>query len=112
MNLDKVVNGILKYMNAEIFPQMSGGWQEFLARLAVSRMLNSVDLHKTLSENAYVKTFAIMDSEGNVDVEGLVRDLRDQIALQGKLTINLPLFGSFSFTTEDVEKLHRHIIDG
>ena len=112
MNLDKVVNGILKYMNAEIFPQMSGGWQEFLARLAVSRMLNSTDLHKTLSENAYVKTFAIMDSHGDVDFEGLVRDLKTQMSMQDKLTISLPLFGTFSFTCEDVDKLHRYIVDG
>jgi hypothetical protein len=60
-------------------------------------------------ENAFFRTFAIVDSHGNIDVEGLMRDLRAQIAEKGKLVITLPMLGSFTFTADDVDELHRYI---
>jgi hypothetical protein len=109
MSFEKVINGILRYLNAEIFSKMSS-WQEVLARVAVSRMVESSELLKqSLMENAFFRTFAIVDSHGNIDVEGLMRDLRAQIAEKGKLVITLPMLGSFTFTADDVDELHRYI---
>lgn len=112
MKLEKVINGILKYLNAEIYSGMND-WQEVLARIAVSRMVgNTEQLKQVLTNNAFVKTFAIMDGNGDVDVDGLTRDLRTQIAEKGKISFSLPMFGNFTFTAEDVDKLHRYILEG
>lgn len=109
MSFEKVINGILRYLNAEIFSKMSS-WQEVLARVAVSRMVGSSELLKqSLTENAFFRTFAIVDAHGNIDVDGLMRDLRAQIAEKGKLVITLPMLGSFTFTADDVDELHRYI---
>lgn len=111
MKLEKVVNGILRYLNAEIYSSMND-WQEMLARIAVSRMVgNTEQLKQMLANNAFVKTFAIMDSNGDVDVDGLARDLRTQIAEKGKMSFSLPMFGNFTFTADDVDKLHRYILE-
>jgi hypothetical protein len=112
MNFEKVLMGITKYLNREIYSEMND-WQEVLARMAVSRVIgNAESLKKTLIENPFIKTFSIMDDEGNVDVEGVARDLKKQIADKGKLTITIPLFGVFTFVSEDVDKLHRTIMEG
>lgn len=109
MSFEKVINGILRYLNAEIYSKMSG-WQEILARVAVSRMVGSSEqLKQGLMNNTFLQTFAIVDSHGNIDVDGLMRDLKTQIAEKGKLVITLPMLGSFTFTADDVDELHRYI---
>lgn len=111
MNFEKVIRGITKYINAEMYKGMNE-WQEFLARLAVSRMLaNPQNLKNTLMDNMFIKTFAIFDEEGNVDVEGLMRDLKHVIENKGKVSFEIPMFGKFTFETSDVDKLHRHIME-
>lgn len=109
MSYEKVISGILRYLNAEIYSKMNG-WQEVLARIAVSRMVdNSEQLKQALMNNSFVQTFAIMDSHGNVDVDGLMKDLKTQIAEKGKLVITVPMLGNFTFTADDVDELHRYI---
>ena len=109
MNFDRVLNGIMKYMDREIFANMSD-WQEMLARIAVSRLLgNSEQLKNTIMNNPYLRTFAIVDEVGNVDVDGLYRDLKEQIRAKGKIELTLPMFGTFRFTEADVDRLYATI---
>jgi hypothetical protein len=111
MEFERVLNGILRYLNKEIYSNMEE-WQEVVARIAVSRMIgNSEVLKQSLMDNTFIKTFAIMDDNGLVDVEGLIRDLRQQIQQKGKLTINFPLLGKFTFNVDDVDKLHNAIME-
>jgi hypothetical protein len=112
MEFEKVLNGVMRYLNNEIYCNMND-WQEVLARIAVSRVVKNGDaLKETLLNNSYVKTFGIMDENGIIDIEGLINDLKAQINQKGKLTFELPLFGKFSFTVEDVEKLRNTILGG
>ena len=111
MTFERVINGINKYINAEIYSTMND-WQEILARIAVSRMIGNTDqLKQSLTSNGFVKTFAIIDDSGNVDVDGLLRDLKTQISAKGKVTIALPLMPSLTFKAEDVDVLHRYIME-
>ena len=104
MNLERVINGIAKYLDREIYAGMND-WQEVIARIAVSRMLNNKSL-ENIAINPYMRTFAIIDTEGNVDVEGLNRDLKKLIQAKGKIEIELPIFGKFTFTESDVDCLY------
>lgn len=106
MNFDRVLNGILKYMDREIFSSMTD-LQEFAARLAVTRVVNnSQNIKEMLTTNPFVKTFGIIDENGNVDVDGLHRDIKEQIKAKGKLTIKIPLIGmTFHFSESDVDAL-------
>jgi hypothetical protein len=70
---------------------------------------NAEDLKRSLIDNTFFRTFAIIDSNGNVDVDGLIKDLKEQVAQKGKLVIALPMFGNFTFTAADIDELHRHI---
>ena len=110
MEYEKVLEGIVKYINQEIYPGMND-WQEVLARIAVSRFVSNSESVKTaLMENTFVKTFAIIDNDGNVDIDGLAKDLKKQIEEKGKLTIPLSIFGNLTFTAQDVDKLYQIIL--
>lgn len=104
MNVDRVLNGIVKYMDREILSSMND-WQEFLARLGMARLLGNKNLESMLLDNPYVKTFAIIDENGNVDVDGLHKDFKTLIQSKGKIEIALPMFGTYTFNESDVDKL-------
>lgn len=104
MNVERVLNGIVKYMDREILSTMND-WQEFLARLGMARLLGNKNLEAMLLDNSYVKTFAIIDEHGNVDVDGLHRDFKSLIQSKGKIEVALPMFGTYTFNESDVDKL-------
>ena len=108
MNVERVINGIVKYMDREILSTMND-WQEFLARLAMARLLNNQNIGDMIMNNAYVKTFAIIDENGNVDVDGLHRDIKEQVRAKGKLEFTIPMFGTFRFTEADIDRLYSTI---
>ncbi len=111
MNFDRVLNGIARYLDREIYANMND-WQEVIARLAVSRVLGNKSLEETLKNNSYIRTFAIMDESGNIDVDGLYRDLKKLIQAKGKIQFELPMFGKFTFAESDVDCLYNCIVGG
>ena len=111
MQYERVIDGALRYLDREVFPGMND-WQEMLARIAVSRIMGNGNLKEQLTGNPFVRTFAIIDGEGNVDVDGLMRDIKEQLRIKEKLEISIPMFGKFTFREDDVDKLHRAILEG
>ena len=110
VDFDYVINGIVKYLDREIYAGMND-WQTVIARVAVSRFIGNKDaLRDKLVHSPYAKTFAIIDDEGMVDVDGLARDLKEQISQYDGIAITIPLLGTFRFNEEDVDKLHSIIM--
>ena len=109
MEFEKVIRGILKYLDRELYPNMVD-WQEMLTRIAISRIIGDEGKLKTsLMNNSFVKTFSIIDADGRVDVDGLMRDIKRQIEAKGKLEFSVPMLGKFSFVADDVDTLHRYL---
>ena len=105
----KVMDGISKYMNAEIYSGMNS-WQDFAARVMVGRIMgNQEAVKEMLMNNGFAKTFGIVDSEGMVDVHTLAHDIKRELVRQGKMTVDIPLFGVYTFTPSDVDVLYRTI---
>lgn len=112
MQFEKVINGISKYIEREIYPNMTD-WQEILARMAVTRFMSNKDnLKAELIRNPFVSMLNLVTESGEVDVNGIMADLKSQVAAKGKIEIHIPLFGTFSFTAPDLDKLHRIIMEG
>lgn len=110
VNLDRVIYGINRFMNREIYSKMNA-WQSVLARFAVARMVGDTDKLRALMATPFVKTLAISDQNGDIDVDSVMSDIKHLIAEQGKISVSIPLFGDFTFTPEDVDKLHRDIME-
>lgn len=111
MEFERVLNGILKYMDKEVYSRMNG-WQEVAARIAVARVMrNSENLKKSLCENPFLRSFAISDENGTIDVDGLYADLKEQVVSKGKIEITVPLFGTFKFSPSDIDNLYSTITE-
>ena len=108
VTFDQVLDGLSRYLNKNFYANLND-WQEIVARLAVGRILGNENLKQNLMANPYVRTFAVMDSEGNVDLEPIMRDLKKEIERKGKMTVEIPMFGKISFTGEDISEIYREI---
>ena len=112
VSFEQILDGLARYMNKYFYSNLND-WQEIVARLAVGRIIgNPETLKQSLQANGIIRTFAVMDSEGNVELEPLMRDLRKEIERKGKMTVEIPMFGKISFTGEDVTELYREITGG
>jgi hypothetical protein len=112
VSFEQILDGLARYMNKYFYSNLND-WQEIVARLAVGRIIgNPETLKQSLQANGIVRTFAVMDSEGNVELEPIMRDLRKEIERKGKMTVEIPMFGKISFTGEDVTELYREITGG
>ena len=112
VSFNQVLDGLSRYLNNNFYSKLND-WQEIVARLAVGRIIgNPETLKQSLQANGIIRTFAVFDSEGNVDLEPIMKDLRKEIERKGKMTVEIPMFGKISFTGEDVTELYREITGG
>ena len=111
VSFNQVIDGLSRYLNNNFYSKLND-WQEIVARLAVSRIIGNESLKQNLQANPFIKTFAVMDSEGNVDLEPIMRDLKREIERKGKITFELPMFGKISFVASDIDEIYREITGG
>lgn len=111
VSFEQILDGLARYMNKYFYSNLND-WQEIVARLAVGRIINNENLKQSLQANPFVRTFAVMDSEGNVDLEPIMRDLKKEIERKGKITFEIPMFGKISFVASDIDEIYREITGG
>lgn len=103
---EKVIEGISKYIDHEIYEGMND-WQEFAARVFVGRFIDNQDnIKQMLMNNGFLKTFAVMDSDGMVDVRSLICDIKRELTRKQKITFDIPLFGKYTFKPSDADVLY------
>ncbi len=106
---ERVIEGLSKYISDELYPDMND-WQEFMARVVVGRILNNQDqIRDIISSNGFIRTFGIIDKDGNVDVETLAEDIKREISRKEKITLEIPMFGKITFRPSDIDVIHKKI---
>ena len=112
VSFNHVLDGLTRYLNKNFYANLND-WQEIVARLAIGRITeNAETLKQSLQANPFVRTFAIFDSEGNVELEPIMRDLKREIERKGKLSVEIPMFGKISFLPQDIDEIYREITGG
>lgn len=106
---ENVVLGINKYIDQEICANLND-LQDFAARLVIGRLNDNADkLKQYLMNNGFVKTLCVIDSEGMVDVDRLLQDVKKQIERKNGLPVQIPLIGKITFHSSDVDVLYNMI---
>lgn len=109
MEFEKVIHGIIRYIEKVIYPTLNQT-QLFFAYTVVNRYKkNIVSLRDEIEGNALLKPLAVMDENGEVDVDGWISDIKGTMDHFGKLTINIPLVGPYTFRKEDIDHLYETI---
>lgn len=107
---DKVINGLSKYIDNEIVSKLPG-WKKWILGTGMGMALsNSNNIYEQLKNNEFIKMLNIIDSNGNVNVEALYKELKKQ-AQKGSATIEFPMIGAFMLNEQDIDKLYNFIIN-
>lgn len=112
VKFETVLDGINKYIDREIYGNLND-LQEFVARVVVGRVnTNSDGIKHNLMSSGFARTLCIIDSDGMVDIDQLLQDVRREIERQGSVQITIPMIGKFTFHPDDVDVLHNYITGG
>lgn len=108
-DFNKTLDGLAKYIDNELYTGMNDV-QEFAARVFVGRILkNKENIKNILTDNGFIRSFGVINSEGMVDLEGLAEDIKREIARKEKITFNVPFFGKYTFKPSDVDVMYKTI---
>lgn len=110
VRFEKVMDGINRYIDQEIYGNLND-LQEILARIVVGRVnSNAENIKATLMSNGFAKTLCIIDSDGMVDIDRLMQDIRREIERKGSIEFDVPMIGRLKFTPADVDVLYNMIV--
>lgn len=111
VTLNQVQNGVVKYIDNELIPNING-WQKWVfGALASTAMLKTTNIFNALKENPLVKMLEIIDENDNIDIDTIYREFMKQ-AQKGAVTFDVPMIGAMTLNHTDVEKLYRYIKEG
>lgn len=112
VKFETVIDGINRYIDKEIYSGLNDA-QEFLARLVVGRVnQNAEGIKQFLMTNGVMRTMGIVDSDGMVDLEQLLGDVKREIERKESLKISVPMLGTLTFKATDVDVLYDMIVSG
>lgn len=109
VTLAQVQNGISRYIESEFLNKL-GGWQKWVfgagATLAMRDLPNTFE---KLRQNELVKMMNVIDDAGNIDIDALYANFKDQ-ARKGPITFDVPLIGAVTLNEADVDKIYQSVI--
>ena len=112
VSFEYVIDGINRYLDREIYAGLND-LQEFVARVLVGRVNQNADSIKhSMMSNGFMKTLGLVDSDGMVDIDRLLQDIRREIERQGCVQLEIPMIGKLTFRPEDVDVLRNDITGG
>lgn len=111
VSIDKIERGIANYLDAELMPQLqNNGIEKVIIGTAASLFIRkSGTIIEGYKDNKLVKMLGIIDGSGNVDIETLVEELKNNISKEG-VSIDVPIIGTLTFHKEDIDKLCDYIM--
>lgn len=111
VNINKVKNGIVKFLDAEVITKLPG-WKSWVFGAGAIIVLSKADaLIDQLKDHPMVKAMGIMDGD-MVDVETLHSAFRKQAQTVGAVEISIPMIGNLRMGIEDIDKLYNFIMEG
>lgn len=112
VSINKIEQGVAAYLDSEIMPQLqNGSLEKVIAGTAISLAIRkSGKILAGYKNNKAIQMLELMDSEGNVDVDILAEELKKNIPTEG-FKIEVPLIGAMTFHKDDVDKLHKYIVN-
>ena len=109
VTMAQVKNGLVKYIDADILPHLTGFKKVALGAYAALAANNLVTMMEKYKNSPAISILDVIDENGNVDIDKLYQAVLPQFANGEKQTISIPLIGDMTVDRSDLEKLYRYI---
>jgi hypothetical protein len=111
VTLSQVQNGIARYLDAEITPQING-WQKWVfGAMAGTAISKTTNIFNSLKNHPFIAMLEIIDENDMIDIDTLHREFSKQ-AQKGTITFAVPMIGPLTLNATDVDKLYQYIREG
>lgn len=108
--VQQIETGLAEFLDSELMPKLpDGGIQRVITGTAMGLLVKrSGNIIKEYGEHPFVKMLGIVDDKGNWDLETLKEELKNQFPKNG-VDVDVPMVGTLTFKTEDVDKIYDYI---
>lgn len=111
VKFEKILDGVNRFIDSEIYGHLND-LQEVLARIVVGRVNSSAEnIKAALMSNGILMTLCLIDSDGMVEIDRLMNDIRKEVDRKGCIEFSVPMIGKMKFTSRDVEVLRSFIVE-
>lgn len=107
-SIQKVQNGLVKFIDTEMINHMEG-WQKIgfgaASALVIKNLPNTLEQY---ANHPAIAMLGIIDTDKNVDIDALHDAVMDYFSSEGEY-VNIPMIGRMKITKQDVETLYQYI---
>ena len=101
--------GLGDWLQTRLMPRLDGKRQFLLGTIYGVGAGKMDAIISAAAENGAVKALGIVQPDGRIDIDTLYNAALAQMQAQGKVTIDLPLLGTFAFDADDLRELRQCI---
>lgn len=109
MKIDKVISGLIKYIDSTMMPTFNDDQQTlYLIACEMASQYPETVLN-LINGNFAIRIFLSPDKDGNVDIDRAMKILKATAQRKGKVSMSVPKFGTISLTSEDFDEILHYI---
>lgn len=112
VTLENIVNGVIKYIDTEIMPHLSGVKKIGLATYVGLAVPNANAMFEKYSKNTAIDILNVIDEQNNIDIDKIYRAVIPMFADGHKEIIKIPLITEFKIDRNDIEMMYKYITEG
>lgn len=111
MHINKAIDGLSRYIDKYIYPQMNGLQQVGYLTLVETLKADSETLTGYLQNNFLLRMLLSVEGNGEINVERLKAALTKAVNNKGKIEVDVPMYGKFTFKNEDVNEIIKYLTE-
>lgn len=109
VTLNQAKSGIMRYLDSEVLPHMSGP-RKYGAAVYVALLMQGIEQRAgELAKMPAVKLLGVVDDDLRIDLDKLYAAAIEQIRYADRLEFDIPVAGRFSFCQADIDRLYEEI---
>ena len=106
---EQVINGLINYADSEVMIKLPTT-SKWIMGTAIGVMSNKTSkIIDKLKDNPIVDILGIVDENGNIDIDTLIQAMKESASKYGNVTVEVPLVGKLTFTSNDFDMLRSYI---
>ena len=111
VTVEQVKNGLTKYVDGEILPNMTGAKKFALGVYMALAAENIGGIIMKYKDNPAIAALNVVDGNGNIDIDRLRTAAMSVMRNSGKVSFDIPMLGVLTMNEDDIDALYEYITE-